>query len=55
MGVDPVGLEASIPVQISTKGEDGPLPDVVLPTAAAKEQETAAPPATNNQQMALRA
>ena len=41
MGVDPVGLEASIPVQISAKGEDGPLPDVVLPTAA-KEQETAA-------------
>lgn len=46
--VNPVGLEASIPVRISTRGEGDPIPDVVMP-AVVKMNEA------KDQPMALRA
>ena len=39
MVVNPIGLEASVPVRISARGEGDPVPDVVMPAVAAKMQD----------------
>ena len=38
--VNPVGLEASVPVRVSARGQGEPVPDAVMPKAAATAAKT---------------
>ena len=49
--VNPIGLWAAIPVRISARGEGDPIPDVVMPAAAAAKMKGT----LEDQPMALRA
>ena len=43
--VNPVGLEAAVPVRISARAEGAPVPDVAMPPAAAAAKLQDQPPA----------